>query len=185
MCTVHLFCAKSWVKFQPNMWQTLFFCQSEAAAAAPWNLQKIQKIVNVLDGFSTIKGVHQKTQDQYLASASTTQLGISNMYGWWWRNPELAPLIATSVWPVPLAATNPYHVLNWFFHPKLDFLEIFGNFWNFFGIFSSRNHLKSQLSLIFWIQILPNKFPLNPAHQDLSNNTKGTFQFLTNFLATI
>jgi hypothetical protein len=23
--------------------------------------------------------------------------------------------------------------------------------------------------------------PLNPAHQDLSNNTKGTFQFLGNF----
>jgi hypothetical protein len=30
-------------------------------------------------------------------------------------------------------------------------------------------------------QILPNKIPLNPAHKDVSNNTKGTFQFLQNF----
>jgi len=54
MCTVHLFRAKSSVKFQPNMWQTQFFVNQEAAAA-PWNLQKIQKIVKCLDGFSTIK----------------------------------------------------------------------------------------------------------------------------------
>jgi len=28
---------------------------------------------------------------------------------------------------------------------------------------------------------LSKQIPLNPAHQDLSNNTKGTFQFLRNF----
>jgi hypothetical protein len=58
MCTVHLFRAKSSVKFQPNMWQTQFFVNQEAAA--PWNLQKIQKIVKCLDGFSTIKRCYIK-----------------------------------------------------------------------------------------------------------------------------
>ncbi len=56
---------------------------------------------------------------------------------------------------------------------NLGFLE-------FIWIFSCENHLKINIShilnpnLIKWI-------PLNPSHQDLSNNTKGTFQFLQNF----
>jgi hypothetical protein len=75
------------------------------------------------------------------------------------------------VWPVPLA-----QVLQ---HPQLDFPS---KTW-FFGIY-----LNFQ-----WQKSLKNKYlphsesksyqiiPLNPAHQDLSNNTKGTFQFLQNF----
>ncbi len=53
-------------------------------------------------------------------------------------------------------------------------------FKNLFGIFSGKNHLKNQYlphSESKSYQIIP----LNPAHQDLSNNTKGTFQFLQNF----
>jgi len=53
-------------------------------------------------------------------------------------------------------------------------------FWNLFEFLVAEITLKS-ISLTFWIQILPNKIPLNPAHQDLSNNYKGTFQFLLSF----
>jgi hypothetical protein len=53
-------------------------------------------------------------------------------------------------------------------------------FWNLFE-FSAAEMIKKSISLTFWIQILPNKFHLNPAHQDFSNNTKGTFQSLHNF----
>jgi len=58
--------------------------------------------------------------------------------------------------------------LNWFLLPKPGFLE-------FIWIFSGRrSHFKNQY--------LPqSEIPLNPAHQDLSNNTKATFQFLLNF----
>ncbi len=42
----------------PTCGRHICFCQSEAAA--PWNLQKIQKIVNVLMVFLPIKGVHKK-----------------------------------------------------------------------------------------------------------------------------
>jgi hypothetical protein len=57
--------------------------------------------------------------------------------------------------------------------PKPGLLE-------FIWIFSCIHHLKSNISHILnpnftkWIL-------LNPAHQDLSNNTKATFQFLWNF----
>jgi hypothetical protein len=54
----------------------------------------------------------------------------------------------------------------------------------FFGIylnFQWQKSLNNSISPTIWVQILPNKIPLNPAHQDLSNNTKGTFQFLRNF----
>ncbi len=54
-------------------------------------------------------------------------------------------------------------------------------FWNLFGIFSNRNHLKNQYLPHSESKFLSNKIPLNPAHQDLSINTKGTFQFLRNF----
>jgi len=66
-----------------------------------------------------------------------------------------------------------YHVLNWFFLPKPCFLE-------FIWIFCHRNHFEINISHI----LSPNLtkwIPLNPAHQDLSSNTKGTFQFLRNF----
>ncbi len=54
-------------------------------------------------------------------------------------------------------------------------------FWNLLFEFSAAEITWKSISPTFWIQILPNKIPLNPAHQDLSNNTKGTFQFLLNF----
>ncbi len=66
-----------------------------------------------------------------------------------------------------------YHVLNWFFLPKSGFLE-------FIWIFSGKNHLKINISHILNPN-LTKKIPLNPPHQDLSNNTKGTLQFLQNF----
>jgi hypothetical protein len=73
---------------------------------------------------------------------------------------------------VACAEGPSYHVLNWLFLPKPGFL---GYIW----IFSEKNRLQINISHILnpnltkWI-------PLNPAHQDLSNNTKGTFQFLWN-----
>jgi hypothetical protein len=50
----------------------------------------------------------------------------------------------------------------------------------FIWIFSSRNHFKIDISHILNLN-LTKEIPLNPAHQDISNNTKGTFQFLPNF----
>ncbi len=52
--------------------------------------------------------------------------------------------------------------------------------WDLFEFSAGKNHLKINISHILnpnltkWI-------PFNPAHQDLSNNMKGTFQFLWNF----
>ncbi len=66
-----------------------------------------------------------------------------------------------------------YHVLNWFFLPNLGFLE-------FIWIFSNRNHLKINISHILNPNLIK-EIPLNPVHQDLSKNTKGTFQFLRTF----
>jgi hypothetical protein len=66
-----------------------------------------------------------------------------------------------------------YHVLNWFFLPE-------PGFWEFIWIFSSRNHLKIHISHILNPN-LSKETLLNPAHQDLSNNIKGTIQFLQNF----
>ncbi len=65
------------------------------------------------------------------------------------------------------------HVLNWLFLPK-------PGFWEFIWIFSSRNKLKINISHILNPN-LTKYIPLNPAHQDLSNNTKDTFQCLRNF----
>jgi hypothetical protein len=53
-------------------------------------------------------------------------------------------------------------------------------FWNFFEFSAEKNHLKLNISHIL-IPNLTKYIPLNPAHQDLSNNTKGTFQLLQNF----
>jgi hypothetical protein len=50
----------------------------------------------------------------------------------------------------------------------------------FVWIFKGKNHFKINISHI----LNPNfaKYnPLNPPHEDLSNNTKGTFQFLQDF----
>jgi hypothetical protein len=64
-----------------------------------------------------------------------------------------------------------YQVLNWFFLPKPGCLK-------FLWIFNSRNHLKINISHI----LNPNLTKLIPLnHQDLSNNTKGTIQFLKKF----
>jgi hypothetical protein len=73
--------------------------------------------------------------------------------------------------PVPLAKC--YHVLNWFFFPKPGFLE-------FIWIFSCRNHLKVNISHTLNAN-LTKEISLNPAHQDRSNHTKGTFHFLQKF----
>jgi hypothetical protein len=72
---------------------------------------------------------------------------------------------------VPLAQVLPRP--NWFFISKPGFLA-------FIWIFSSRNHFKINISQIL-IPNLTKHIPLNPAHQDLSNNTKGTLHFLWNF----
>jgi hypothetical protein len=65
------------------------------------------------------------------------------------------------VWPGPLAQVSP--------RPQL----IFGIYLNFHRHKSLKNqylpHSESNLT---------NKIPSNPAHQDLANNTNGTFQFL-------
>ncbi len=47
-------------------------------------------------------------------------------------------------------------------------------FWNLFEFSVAEVILKNQY-------LPPSEIPLNPAHQDLSNNTKATFQFLRNF----
>jgi hypothetical protein len=74
------------------------------------------------------------------------------------------------VWPEPLAQVLPHPQL--IFPSKTWFLGIYLNFqW--------QKSLKTQY--------LPHsesksyQINLNPAHQDLSNNTKGTFQFLQHF----
>ncbi len=49
-----------------------------------------------------------------------------------------------------------------------------------FWIFSGKNHFKINISHI--LNPNPTKWiPLHPAHQDLSNKIRGTFQFLRNF----
>jgi len=53
-------------------------------------------------------------------------------------------------------------------------------FWNLFEFLAAKITQKS-ISPIFRIQILPNKSQKILLNQDLSNNTKGTFQFLRNF----
>jgi len=87
MCTVQLFRAKSSVKFQPNMWQTHLL--SIRSWLLPETCKRIQKIVNVLMVFLLLKGVHKKTQDQYLAS--TAQLGMPHIQHIWvmMKVPEL------------------------------------------------------------------------------------------------
>jgi len=59
------------------------------------------------------------------------------------------------------------------FPSKTWFFEIYLNF-------HGRNHFKINISHIVNPN-LTNFFLLNHAHQDLFNNTKGTFQFLSNF----
>jgi len=49
-------------------------------------------------------------------------------------------------------------------------------FWNLFEIFSLKTNISHILN-----PNLTKKIPLNPAHQDLSKNTEGIFQFLRNF----
>ncbi len=69
---------------------------------------------------------------------------------------------------------------DFFFFQNLVF------FGEFIWIFSKQKSLKNQYLSHFESQILPNKFPLNPVHRDLSNdnNTKGTLQFFWKSSAT-
>jgi hypothetical protein len=73
--------------------------------------------------------------------------------------------------PVPLAQVLP--------HPQLIFpskTRFFGIYFNFQWQKSLLNHYCPQSeSKSYQIN------PLNPTHKDLSNNTKGTFQFFGNF----
>ncbi len=64
-------------------------------------------------------------------------------------------------------------------HPQLIFPSKPG-FVEIIWIFSGMNHFKITISHILSPNLI-NQLPFNPAHQDLSNNTKGTFQFLWNF----
>jgi hypothetical protein len=71
---------------------------------------------------------------------------------------------------------------DFFFFQNLVFF-----FGEFIWIFSKQKSLKNQYLPHFESQILPNKFPLNPGHRDLSNdnnNTKGTLQFFWKSSAT-
>ncbi len=85
---------------------------------------------------------------------------------------------------LPTPPTLIQHMCTWSWsgscvHPQLIFLPKLG-FLEFIWIFRGRNHFKINFShisnpnLTKWI-------PLNLAHWDLSNNTKGTFQFLQKF----
>ncbi len=76
------------------------------------------------------------------------------------------------MWPVPLVQVL-YHILNWFFLAKPGFLELI---W----IFSNRNLLKINISHTLNPN-LSKYFFIKSSPQDLSNDTKGTFQFLRNF----
>ncbi len=97
---------------------------------------------------------------------------------------------------IPLVCTvMSMHTTRWAKWAKVD--QVFAqttnlrpSFWIihfnwFFGIYLNFQLQKSLEKSIY----LPHsesksyqiKIPLNPAHQDLSNNTKGTFQFLQNF----
>jgi hypothetical protein len=81
------------------------------------------------------------------------------------------PLMLTSV--AYDVGPKCYHVLNWFFISKPDFLE-------FIWIFSGKNHFKINISCILNPN-LTKYIPLSPAHQDLSQKTKGTFQYFQKF----
>jgi hypothetical protein len=91
---------------------------------------------------------------------------------------EISPKIYQ--WHIPIPHTwiewwtfKCDHVLNWFLLPKLGLLWLI---W----IFNDKNHLKINISPILSPQ-LTKHIPSNLAPQDLSNNTKGTSQFLWNF----
>ncbi len=75
------------------------------------------------------------------------------------------------MWPVLLAQVLPPPQL--IFPSRTWFLGIYLNF-------EGRNHVKINISHILNPN-LTKLIPLNPAHQDLSNNTKGTFQLLRKF----
>jgi len=76
------------------------------------------------------------------------------------------------VWPLPLAQVlaRPQLIFpskTWFFRIYLDFQE-------------QKSHFKVNISHILNPN-LTKLIPLNPAHQDLSKNSKGTSQFLQKF----
>jgi hypothetical protein len=73
------------------------------------------------------------------------------------------------VWSVPLAQMLP--------HSQLIFPSKTWFFGNLFEFSAAEITLKINISHILNPN-LTNCIPLNPAHQDLSNNTKAMFQFL-------
>jgi hypothetical protein len=77
------------------------------------------------------------------------------------------------VWPVPLAQVLPLFQL--IFPSKTWFLGIYLGFQQQKSL--KNQYLRHSGSKSYQI----NSIESNPAHQDLSNNTKGTFQFLRNF----
>jgi len=96
-----------------------------------------------------------------------TILMSSNVIVWWWSKLYYCGLYC---WP------KCYHILNWFFLPKLGF-------WEFIWIFSSRNHLKS-ISPTFWIQILPINFIQSCSSRSFQEHQKH-LPILSKFSATI
>jgi len=64
-------------------------------------------------------------------------------------------------------------------HFQLIFPSKPWGFWWFIWIFSDKNHLKFNISPILTPNLMK-YIPLNLHFQDLSNNTKGTSQFLWN-----
>jgi hypothetical protein len=76
------------------------------------------------------------------------------------------------VWHVLLAQVLPRPQL--IFHSKHGFL-------NLFEFLVTQITFKSISPTFILNPNLTKQIPLNPDHQDLSNNTKGTFQFLRNF----
>ncbi len=137
----------------------------------PWSIKPHLLFLLKLDTQSTgcicwwrdlIKGIEIASQQTTLENATITIELVSGF----------SSSKSLVVWPMPSLA-KCYHVYNRFFLPKPDFSK-------FIWIFSSRKHFKNNISHILnphftkWI-------PLNPAHQDLSNSTKGTFKFLRKF----
>jgi hypothetical protein len=85
---------------------------------------------------------------------------------------KLLPFYFLLLWPVPLAQVLP--------RPQLIFPLKIWFFFFFFKFSAAKITLESNMSHIL-NPTFTKKITLNPAHQDLSNNTKGTFQFLLNF----
>jgi hypothetical protein len=74
------------------------------------------------------------------------------------------------MWPVPLAQVLPC--------PQVIFPSKTWFFWGIYLNFQQQKSFKNQHLSHFEYKSYQINSIKNPAHQDLSNNTKGTFQFL-------